>query len=315
MSEEIKIEDVALSNQEFLAAIEAAPDGQLKNASVAGTKMIKRRIREAGFARMILPFKPVVDPTQRLPDSDMPVVVEEMEPDSPGAKSAAFMDSPDTVFFHGDTFVVYFHKILTPEFKKNIDQLRTYKNDLKAVITENALRDVHTAEDTGFMAEVDDIVGAVGGVGAAGVQQNFSIVGGITRSNYPLIQNYLEDRELMNGVYLQNRNTAKVFQTWPREEIGGDLAERLFTDGASALVGGKIGGVPHIWTMKKALVPNNVVYQFAEPDYLGRAYVLQDLTLYVEKKKDIITFSAMEKIGMTFANVAGLNRVQFGAEE
>ena len=313
MSEEVKVEDVALSNQAFLAAIEASPDGVLKNASAAGTKMIKRRIREAGFARMILPFKPVGDATQRLPDSDMPVVIEEMEPDSPGAKAVAFMDSPDTHFFHGDTFVVYFHKILTPEFKKNIDQLRTYKNDLKAVVTDNALRDVHTAEDTGFIAQVDELVGAAGGTGAAGVTQNFNIASGITRTNYPLIQNYLEDRELSNGAYLMGRNTAKVFQTWDRTEIGGDLAERLFVDGASALQSGKIGGVPHIFTMKKALVPQDVVYQFAEPDYLGRAYVLQDLTLYVEKKKDIITFSAMEKIGMTFANVAGVNRVNFNS--
>lgn len=310
---EVKTEDVGISNQEFLSAIIDAPDGPLKQASASGTRMIKRRIREAGFARMVLPFKDVDSEVQRLPDTDLPVVVEEMEPDSPGAKAVSFGGAPDTVFYHGDTFVVYFHNILTPEFKQNIYQLRTYKNDLRNIVTDNALRDVHTQEDAGMINQVDEIVGTLDTAnGAAGVIQNHGIVGGITRSSYPLIQNHLEDRELMNGSYLMNRNTAKVFQTWDRADIGGDLAQDIFENGASALKAGKIGGVPHIFTMKKALVPNNVVYQFAEPDYLGRAYVLQPLTLYIKKEKDVIVVSAMEKIGITFANVAGVNRVEFG---
>jgi hypothetical protein len=89
MSEEIT--DVKVSNQELLASIIDAADGSLKNASAAGTKMIKRRIREAGFARKILPFQTVTESdVTRLPDSDMPVVVEEMEPDSLGAKAVPF---------------------------------------------------------------------------------------------------------------------------------------------------------------------------------------------------------------------------------
>ena len=315
MSEEI-IEDAGLTNQEFLAAILDAADGHLKQASASGTRQIKRKIREAGFARMVLPFKDVDVTTQSIPGSDLPVVVEEMEADSPGAKAVSFGGAPDTVFYHGDSFVVYFHNIQTPEFKQNIYVLKTYKNDLRNTVTDNALRDVHTAEDAGLINQVDDIVGTLGVAdGAAGYQQNYGIVGGISRTNYPLIQNYLEDRELMNGCYLMNRNTAKVFQTWDRTDIGGDLAQDIFTDGAAALKSGKIGGIPHIFTMKKALVPNSVVYQFAEPDYLGRAYVLQPLTLYIKKEKDTITVSAMEKIGITFANVAGLNRVEFGQSE
>jgi hypothetical protein len=190
----------------------------------------------------------------------------------------------------------------------------TYKNDLKTIITDNALRDVHTIEDHGFISQVDDLTGTIDTAdGAAGVVQYNGVSGAISRTTYPLIQNYLEDRELMNGVFLMNRATAKVFQTWDRNDIGGDLAQDIFTDGAAAIKTGKINGVPHIFTMKKALVPNDVVYQFAEPDYLGRAYVLQDLTLYVEKKKDVLTFSAMEKIGITFANVAAVNKVKFNA--
>lgn len=69
--------------------------------------MIRRRIREHGFTRLILPFKPISDSDlTSLPNTELPVVVEEMEPDVPGAKSISFNDSADTEFYRADKFVV-----------------------------------------------------------------------------------------------------------------------------------------------------------------------------------------------------------------
>jgi len=96
-------------SRKLLDQIIAAPEGHLKNASDAGAKMIRRRIRENGYGRLILPFKPVSDgDLSRLPNTELPVMIEEMEPDSPGAKSISFNDSADTAFYRGDKFVVYF---------------------------------------------------------------------------------------------------------------------------------------------------------------------------------------------------------------
>jgi hypothetical protein len=311
--QDIQVEAPEVLSKKLFDAINNAEPGILKNASEAGTQMIRRRLRENGFSRIIMPFRTVSDADLNyLPDTELPVIVEEMEPDSPGAKSIPFNDTADTEFYRGDKFVVYFCKITTPEFVKNVDELRTYKNDLRQVITDNALKDIHTEEDGRTIAEVDEIVGTAGAAdGAADVQQNFEIAGGITRANYKELLHHLEDRELNNGLFLLNRHTFKEFIEWDRLEIGGDLAERILTEGMTALSEAKIFGVRHAFTMKRALVPDNVVYQFAEPNFLGRAYVLQDVTMYVEKKKDILRFSAHEKIGLTFANVAGLNKTTF----
>lgn len=82
-------------------------DGHNKIASAAAGKMIRRRIREHGFTRLILPFKPISDSDlTSLPNTELPVVVEEMEPDVPGAKSISFNDSADTEFYRADKFVV-----------------------------------------------------------------------------------------------------------------------------------------------------------------------------------------------------------------
>ena len=42
---------------------------------------------------------------------ELPVIIEEMEPESVGAKDISFNDTADTAFYRGDKFVVFFCKI------------------------------------------------------------------------------------------------------------------------------------------------------------------------------------------------------------
>jgi len=107
-----EIESPEVFNKDLLEAIAGAEDGHLKRASAAASKMVRRRIRENGFSRLILPYKQISDSDlNQLPDTELPVIIEEMEPSSPGAKSIAFNDSADTEFYRGDKFVVFFSKI------------------------------------------------------------------------------------------------------------------------------------------------------------------------------------------------------------
>ncbi len=307
-----QLESPEVFNASLMEALANADDGQLKNASEAGSKMVRRRIRENGFGRLILPFKPVSDgDLNQMVGTELPVIIEEMEPESPGAKAISFNDTADTAFYRGDKFVVYFCKITTREFTKNVDELRTYKSDLRGVITDNALKDMHTEEDSRFIKTIDRIVGNVGGNGDAGVPQNISLPQGIRRNTYGYSANYIEDRNLNVGVYLANRKTARAFLTWDRVEFGGDIAQDLALEGLTALKEAKVMGIRHIFTIKRDLVPDGTLYQFAEPGYLGKAYELMPITMFVEKKKDILKFSAMEKIGLTIANTAAVNKLTY----
>ena len=67
----------------------------------------------------------------------------------------------------------------------------------------------------------------------------------------------------------------------------------------------------NIFTIKRDLVTDNVIYLFAEPQFLGKFYTLHEVTMYVEKKKDILRTSAREIISVTIANVAGVAKVTF----
>ncbi|HPY31123.1 MAG TPA: hypothetical protein PLT00_12695 [Verrucomicrobiota bacterium] len=263
------IENTQVLNRMLLDRIAAAAEGEVKAASAAGTNMLRRRIREEGFTRRIIPLQTVTnEDLDRVLEHDRPVIIEDMEPLSKGAKSIPFGDSADTQFFYGNKYAVVFNPITTPEWTKDINELRTYRMDLRQVITDNSLKDIQTEEDGKFIALCDTVVGAVGGVGAAGVAQNFNIAGGITRDTYVEVLSKLEDQNLNNGVILMNRRTAKEFLKFNRSEIGGSLAQDMFKQGLTALQEATIFGVKHVFTIKRNLVPDNVIYIFTEPGFL-----------------------------------------------
>ena len=298
----------------IVESIDNAQNGELHKLAAANSSLIRLRLRENGFLRKILPPKPITNADLTyLPNTELPAVVEEMEFDSPGAKSIPFNESADTEFFYGSKFITYIFKITTPEFTKNIDELRTYKNDPRQILTENALKDMMTEEDTQFMNTIDELVGTQNTAnGAAGVMQNIGYEATVNRISYVEILSHLEDLELNNGVFLMNRKTAKEFLKMNRTEAGGDLSEKLFLKGLKAMEEFAFFDVRHLATMKKQLVPDNVVYQFAEPSYMGRFYTLQDATMYVKKDKDILRFSAQSKLGFSIPNVRSAFRTQFG---
>lgn len=238
------IESIPASNRKLLDQITDSPDGEVKFASTAGTNMIRRRIREEGFTRRIIPPVQVTnDDLNRVLEHDRPVIIEDMEPLSKGAKSISFGDTADIQQYSGNKFACVFNPITTPQFVKDINELRTYRMDLRQVITDNSLKDIQTEEDGKFIAGCDTICGPVvsggaPGVGLAGVQQNFECVpsgyletaapNGWNRFSYAKVLSVLENQNLNNGIILMNRKTAKQFLTFDRSEIGGDLAQELF---------------------------------------------------------------------------------------
>ena len=198
-------------NEELTNAIEEAADGHLKNASALTSRFIRRKIRENGFGRRILPFEDIKqsDLSPSL-DHEKPFIIEEMEADQPGAAATNYDDTPDTAFFRGDKFAVYFYLIQSREFTKNVFELMTWKSDIREITTANMLKDMHTTEDTKFMINVDRIVGSPTGVGAGGVQQNFEILGRISRESYVENLNHLEDVNLNNGAALERDDCAAI---------------------------------------------------------------------------------------------------------
>ena len=67
----------------------------------------------------------------------------------------------------------------------------------------------------------------------------------------------------------------------------------------------------HIFTIKDELIPDNTVYAFTTPDFLGKNLELEPVTMDVEKREDQITFGARECIGFSIANALGVVKLKF----
>lgn len=310
-----KKRDSMLLNRELIDDITSSEDGIVKMASASTSKVTRTQIREEGFQRAILDFEDITnDDLDYFGDSELPGVWYELEPDSPAARAIPYDASPNTAFYRAEKYVVLFSIITTEEMTKNINELRTYKTDVRQIVADNLLRDIHTAEDVAFITEIDRLVGSQVALSTAPSKeiQNISFgTGAITRVNYKRALSFLPDRKLPNGIFLLNQRTAKEFLGWGRDEIGGDLAQTLFQKGLKAMEKFEFFGQPHIATIKNDLVLNGYVYQFAPEDFMGHALRLEDIAVTIKKEYDIVRMRAQEQVGFTLGNTRSFQKVFF----
>jgi len=119
----------------------------------------------------------------------------------------------------------------------------------------------------------------------------------------------MEDKfVLRNYVALMNDVTAQDLLKFDRVEAGGDLAEEMLRDG---LVLDKIMGMKTIYTIKRSLVPDDTVYFFAAPEFLGKCFYMTDWTMYMKKEAFFIEMFSYWLGGMAIGNVAGVCRYDF----
>lgn len=302
-------------NRELIDDILNSDVGIVKKASVATEKATRTQIREEGFQRAILPFEDITNADlDYAGDSELSGVWFELEPDSPAARSIPYDASPNTAFYRAEKYVVFLSIITSEELTKNINELRTYKTDVRQIVNDNVLRDMHTAEDVGFLVELDRLVGSqllLSNGGYTRETQHVAMGQAITRKSYKRAKSFLPDRRIPNGIWLLNQRTAQEFIGWDRTEMGGDKAQELVLDGLSALESFKMVGVPHIASIKNDLVLNGYVYQFAPKDFMGHALRLQDIEVTIEKKRDIVRMFAQEQVGLSIGNTRSIQKVYF----
>ena len=308
--------DGKLLTQQFISALDSKDaDEMCKQASMAASKMTRRKLREDAFSPAIIPYEDVDNSDlNKFLHMEDPAIICEMEADQAPAKTISFNDTGDTEPYFANKYLLVFYANTTPVWTKNVNFLRTYSGDVRELITDNSLRDLSRRKDMKFMSEVDSIVGPTPGQASplTGLDQYVVYDGRLTRDNWVSAKYLLRDRMLLNGVFLCNSRTFSDFERWTRNEMGGDFSEKVIREGlAGAFDKAKFGDIDFIVTMKNDLVPNGIMYQFTKPNYLGRAGVLQKPTMYVKKDKDILTFSCREMIGVTIANTAGVQKVAF----
>lgn len=299
-------------NNAFVERLVSGDDKIVKEAQDSINDYVRVRMREDGFWRRVLPPITITnDELDRQVDTDNPVKVVDKEPESPAAISVPFASLPMNRYIRGPRFRVMFDRILTPKFTKDVDQLRTYDMDIRQILSDNSIKDILAEEDGKAIATINFLLLGVGvPLTETGVAQWVAISGGVTRDNLAEAMKVLPrtPNHLNVATVLVNNVSIWDIVKFGRDEVGGDLSQELFENGFAER---ELLGRRWIVTIKRDLVPDGTIFLFAAPKFLGKFFVLEDTTMYIDRRAFMLEFFAYESIGSSIANVAGIGRVDF----
>ena len=303
--------DTKLTNETFLSYLETP--GMEKRALDAVVDYTRYRMREEGFYRRILPPVQVSnDDLDQQVDTDKPVKIIEREPDSPAAISIPFNTLPMNLYVRGQKYRVTFDRIITPRFTKDVDELRTYRMDIRQILSDNAIKDMLAEEDRKFIEACNAAMGssADATVTQSGLVQCETIYGGITRDTlqdaFKVLPRTISRLEV--GTCLVNNLTIRELMKFGREEMGGDFSQDVFKNGWSEQ---NFMNARWIISIKQDLIPTDSIFMFADPKFLGKSFILEDTTLYVDRKAYMLEFFAYETLGGAIGNTNAVARVDF----
>ena len=293
----------------------------LEKVAQTASDVTRTQIREGSFANKILPPETIGNERLAKTMTEDLIVIDDLEPDSPGAKYVPFETVPEGEIITGSRYITPMARIVTPMFTKDIDQLRTYDYPIRKILTDNSIKDGMAAHDRKFIDTVNSIVKNRGTDlkhPVTGKRQYMKFEEGINRDTFTEATKMLPRGNSQgkfvarNYLMLAHENTLRDILKLDRNEIGGDLAQEHWKNGLTETT---IMGIKAISTIKNNLVPEGSVYFFAEPSFLGHNYTLTDWTMYLNKEAFFIKWFSYWLGGFSFGNIAGMALAQFNCTD
>lgn len=290
-----------VDNHAFIQSINSKG---IEKAASAMTDFVRVKIREASFARKILPPKMITstDLVQDL-NTDQPMRIVEMDKVST-AYPVTYVEPAHMKYYTGSRFPVYHTKFQSEEFYKPVEEIMTYRVPIKTIVQENYLKDIQIAEDSAFMGAVNKIIAAreTASTGDA----VYTVAGPLTPAIIAEGLKKLVAKEVPIGTILINEQDFLDLLKATSMTVGSMVMEDIVVNGFSYT---KILGYNFIRTMKKDIVPYKSIYLFSTPEYLGVFDILTDVKAFVEQKGSHLSFYLYESVGMAIGNTNGVAKI------
>lgn len=291
--------NVSLLNEKFIDLIDREMS---KEAADVANPLVRNIVRQEAWCREIITPEPC-DKSQleQWPYGDQPVRYMDVEPNSI-ATSVQFYGTPKATPYGMKRVPVFFAKLQTDEFVKNKWELMTYRNDLRRLLAENSVKDIADQEDVYFRRECLTSV-------KKNEAQQRTRLNRITATGWKKAINAVFNRRLFVGRALLCRSRFNDLIDLPATAVGDSIASKHFEEGTEHRE--KLWGVPVVTTLKSDIVLPEEAWLFTAPNYMGKFWTLQDATLFVEQRADIIKFHVYSAIGIGFANTLGIQQIMF----
>ncbi|KYK22691.1 hypothetical protein AYK24_00255 [Thermoplasmatales archaeon SG8-52-4] len=292
-------------NELFVSKLDQ-PEGREKLAA-EGSAFIRTKLREVSFARKIInPVYVTKADLQRSVQHDGLVKIVDIEPDS-AAMAINFRGGADTRYVEGERYEIPFFMITSEDFQKTEEELLAYEMPITDVIERNSVKDIQEIEDSAFITRVNAAI-AVSGKSNVAVTTSG---GYIDKTVFATLFNLLEagggtvDR-LKTEVVLMNNQDYNDLLLWEANSVGDQVGAEITVNGYTYAT---LFGKRLIVTNKADLVPAKTIYAFAAQEFLGNFFILNDTRFWIDKKKNLVTWSAYESIGMGIGNIRAVASV------
>lgn len=283
-----------------------SPEGLTKVAQ-EGSAFIRSKLREVSFARKIIQPEYVTKADlQRSINHDGLVKIVDIEPDSKAAV-VNFRGAPDTNYLQGERYEIPFYMISSDDFQKTEEELLAYEMPLTEVIERNSVKDIQKIEDTQFLSTVE------ANLLAANKSDSVALSGSaFNKSSFETLFNYLDGSELRAETLLMSSVMFNKLFMWDATTVGDAVGSEVSVNGYSysTLFGRKLV-VSNKVSLLRSSAGKDRIYAFTGQEFLGNFFVLNDTKFFIEKKKNIINFSAYETLGMGIGNTKSMGRIEF----
>ena len=307
-------------NSIFSAHLDS-PEGKEKLAQVAQS-YIRDKLRENSFARKILPPQQVTKADLQVSvNHDTLVFVDEVEPDSK-AMAMTFRGEPTVRYIEGKRYEIPFFTIGSEKFEKTEQELMAYRMPITKIIEDNAVKDIQEMEDHRFLTYIAAAVEtnntthivygeqALDDRAANGDKRSASgaqFLGTLQRSDLVKLFKVLDGSRRRLATVLMNESDWDDCLNWTIEDFGDTVQGKVVIDGFSydRIMGRKI-----VRTIKTDILKTGNIYGFTAPEFLGKFLVLNNTKFYIDKVRNLISFSCWEDIGMGIGNYKSIAKLE-----
>ncbi len=300
---------IASVSEDIKAKLLSGDKDMQKSAGLAVDEYFRTEIRENSVRRQITPPVTVTKENfDTVEDTDFPVMIVDIAPQSAGARSVSFETGPRGNVIHGKKARIEFSRIMTDKYSIDKIRLDTYKMPILDIFYDLMLKDIMDVEDTVTINVDKAICGEKDTVNTDMGCCRYISAGPLGRDAMVHLKKGMKvaPGNLQTTKFLMNDLTHCDFGSLDRGEVGGDMAQDMFINGVTLT---KINGVDTVVTTKKDLVAADDVFIYTDPKYYGGFYTYKDVSMVVDEKDDIwITFFAHETIGASVVNAAGVAR-------
>ncbi len=303
-------------NQKIISGLMSDSPAIVKQAAENTTAFTRKMLMENSFTHRFLPAETLLpeDITEDI-NEIKPYKMVPLEPNSRGAVTVQFGTTPNTMIFDSESYRVYINRIVSPRLTMDTMQLMRYRYDIREVLMDKQTKYIELEKDRRFLDGIHFALKTTMSLGALGNHQRTPtqirhFPSGMTRENLVDGKGIMRttNAHLNPVAALCNEKTWNEFAKLYPDEIGENTAEDIMLNGMGER---RFLGLDWVVSIKHELIPDGFVYYFASPDYLGKHYVVEDLTMWVKHEAYMLSAFQWTAAGAAIGNISGLALADF----